>query len=365
MTDHQSPALAAATPEVRRPEVRRGLHYPLGRWHPEPGVLHPIADGVRWLRMPMPFSLDHINLWVIDAGDHWALVDTSLAAPSCRDVWRGVLDQLQAEKPIGRVICTHFHPDHIGNAGWLVKKTGATLVMTQTEYVMSRMLIGDMGDEPPEEAVRFYEQAGWPPQALQRFRDAGWGRFRNAVPDFPRQYERMRDGGTLQTGARQWRVVIGSGHTPEHACLVDEAAGLMISGDQVLPRITSNVSVHMTEPMADPLGDWLDSIDSLRALPDHLLVLPAHGFPFTGLHERLDQLAEDHRQKLEALTRFLATPRTALDTFEVLFHRTIEEQDFGIATGEAMAHLRWLEARGQAVREVRDGAADLWSAVRI
>ncbi|MGB3723013.1 MAG: MBL fold metallo-hydrolase [Pacificimonas sp.] len=345
-----------------KPETRRGLTYPLGRWHPEPGVLHEIASGVRWLRMPMPFSLDHINLWVLDGGDHHVIVDTSIPAPACRDVWRGVLDEITREKPVGRVVCTHYHPDHIGNAGWLVKKTGATLVMTMSEYLMARMLVGDQRDEPPPEAVRFYEKAGWPEDALEEFRQAGWGRFARAVPHFPVTYERMRDGGTVTVGDRDWRVVTGSGHTPEHACLVDDEAGLMISGDQVLPRITSNVSVHMTEPMADPLGDWLASIEKLRALPDSLYVLPAHGFPFPGLHARLDQLRDDHVQTLDALQRFLSQPRTALACFEILFHRPIAEKESGIATGEAMAHLRWLEARGKARRDVTDGAADMWIA---
>ncbi|MBV7255528.1 MBL fold metallo-hydrolase [Pacificimonas sp. WHA3] len=345
------------------PERRRGLTYPLGRWSPEPGELHEIAAGVRWLRMPMPFSLDHINLWVLDGGDHHVIVDTAIPAPGCKDVWRRVLDGITREKPVGKVLCTHYHPDHIGNAGWLIKKTGATLVMAQTEYLMARMLLGDIRDEPPEEAVRFYEKAGWPDAQLRDFRAAGWGRFARAVSSFPVTYERIRDGQLYTIGDRTWRIVTGSGHTPEHACLVDDEGGLMIAGDQVLPRITSNVSVHVTEPMADPLGDWLASIDRFRSLSGDLHVLPAHGFPFHGLHARLDQLAEDHYQKLTALERFLARPRTALACFEVLFHRAIDVKEYGIATGEAIAHLRWLEQRGRAVRETHEGRADIWRSI--
>ncbi|MEO0501305.1 MAG: MBL fold metallo-hydrolase, partial [Pseudomonadota bacterium] len=304
----------AQSPEA---ETRRGLTYPLGRWHPEPGELHEIADGVRWLRMPMPFSLDHINLWILDGGDHWVIVDTSIPAPACRDVWRDVLERLTAEKPVGRVICTHYHPDHIGNAGWLIRKTGAALVMTQTEYLMARMLTADVREAPPESAIDFYRRAGWPAPMLEEFRAGGWGRFARAVAALPDSFTRIRDGDEIEIGARRWRVVVGSGHTPEHACLIDDGDagghGLMIAGDQVLPRITSNVSVHATEPMADPLGDWLASIEKLRALDPGLLVLPAHGFPFTGLHVRLDQLADDHAQKLDALAGFLKAPRTAVD----------------------------------------------------
>lgn len=346
-----------------RGETRRGLHYPLGRWHPEPGDLHEVACGVFWLRMPMPFSLDHINLWILDGGDHWTLVDTAIPASSCKDVWRGVLAKLLAEKPVGRLISTHYHPDHLGLAGWLCRKTGAEFVMTRTEYLTARMLLGDRREEPPEAAMRFSEKAGYSRAQLDKMREDGWGRFASAISPLPDEYTRIADGDVLTIGARRWRVVVGSGHTPEHACLVDDAGTLMIAGDQVLPRITSNVSVHQTEPMANPLADWLDSIEKLRALSDDLYVLPAHGFPFHGLHERLSQLDADHRHKLDMLRRYLADrPRTAMQTFEILFGRRIDERETGMAVGEAMAHLRWLEDAGLASRTVQRGAADLWQA---
>ncbi|MBZ6377188.1 MBL fold metallo-hydrolase [Pacificimonas flava] len=345
-------------------ETRRKLFYPHGRWHPEPGDLFEIAAGVFWLRMPMPFSLDHINLWILDGGaEGWTLVDTSIPASSCKDVWRPVLKRLQAEKPVTRLVSTHYHPDHLGLAGWLCKKTGASFAMTQTEYLMARMLLSDQRDEPPEQAVRFNEKAGYPLEKLEEMRREGWGRFARAIYPLPDEYLRLKEGDVLTIGARDWEIVVGSGHTPEHACLLDRKGKVLIAGDQVLPRITSNISLHPTEPMANPLGDWLDSIEKLRALPDDLLILPAHGFPFKGLHERLDQLEHDHRHKLGLLRRFLSDPRKATDTFEILFGRPIGDSEFGMATGEALAHLRWLEAEGLAMRQVEDGTADLWRAV--
>jgi glyoxylase-like metal-dependent hydrolase (beta-lactamase superfamily II) len=171
----------------------------------------------------------------------------------------------------------------------------------------------------------------------------------------PVSFVRFGDGDRLRIGERDWRVVIGSGHSPEHGCLWDEAGGLLIAGDQVLPGITSNVSLSLSEPEADPLGEWLASIKKLRSLPADLLVLPSHGEPFTGLHARLDALDRGHRDRLDALHRRLEEPARAVDCFATLFARRIEDNMLGLATGEAMAHLRRLEVEGRAVRELRDG----------
>jgi glyoxylase-like metal-dependent hydrolase (beta-lactamase superfamily II) len=336
-------------------EERRGLFYPMGRWVPEAGKLHEVAPGVFWLRMPLPFSLDHINLWVLDDGDGWALVDTGLNAANCKAVWTDLLAGPLALRPVTRVIVTHYHPDHLGMAGWLTYKTGAPLVMARTEYLMARMLTLDIADAPPSQAVEFFARAGWPEDALARFRAKGWGRFSLAVTRLPPSYLRIADGDTLRIGGRAWHIVTGRGHTPEHACLVSEDDGLMIAGDQVLPRITSNVSVYSTEPEADPLGDWLESIEKLRRLDAKLYVLPAHNEPFTGIQARLNQLEADHHRKLDALEAFLAEPRSARQCFEVLFGRQIGEDEMMMATGEALAHLHYLERRGRATRTPAGG----------
>ena len=217
------------------------------------------------------------------------------------------------------------------------------------------MLTSDVRDAPPAEAFAYWRAAGWSEERIEAEAAKGWGRFASVVSPVPVSFVRMQDGDRLRIGARDWRVVVGSGHCPEHACLVDDEAGLMIAGDQVLPRITSNVSLSLSEPEADPLGDWLASIAKLKGLPDDLLVLPSHGEPFTGLHARLDALADGHRGRLDALHAKLAEPRRAVDCFGILFGRQIDDGMLGLATGEAMAHLRRLEVEGRAVREVRDG----------
>jgi glyoxylase-like metal-dependent hydrolase (beta-lactamase superfamily II) len=227
--------------------------------------------------------------------------------------------------------------------------------MTREEWLFARMLTADVRDAPPREAIAYWRAAGWSEERIAQEAAKGWGRFSEWVSPVPVSFVRIREGDRLPIGGREWRVVTGNGHCPEHACLLDEAGGLLIAGDQVLPRITSNVSLSLSEPEGDPLGDWLTSIAKLRTLPDSLLVLPSHGDPFTGLHARLEALDHGHRDRLDALHALLAEPRRAVDCFGTLFARRIKDNLLGLATGEAMAHLRFLEVEGRALREVRDG----------
>ena len=329
----------------------KGLDYPLGRWAPPPDRPYEVAPGVRWLRMPLPMSLDHINLWLLDDQDEkgpgTAIVDTGLNASICRDVWSALLPSLR----VTRVIATHFHPDHMGLAGWLEGATGAPLWMSRGEYLSARLFQLDGRETPPAEVIAMAVDAGWPNAAVDRLRAQKWDMMGQLAAPLPNGYRRLVDGDRLDIGGRIWRVMMGHGHSPEHACLISDDDGLMISGDQVLPQISSNVSVHAMEPMADPLGGWLDSIDSLRSLSDKMLVLPAHGFPFHGLHERLDQLAGEHRRQLDELCDFCTTPRTVHECFAVLFKRQIDDSALILASGEAWAHLRRLECEGRVVRE--------------
>jgi glyoxylase-like metal-dependent hydrolase (beta-lactamase superfamily II) len=364
MTTASEP-VAAATSDGRPDapgEDLRGLVYPCGK-PPAPGEVTEVAPGVLWLRMPLPFALNHINLWAIadedERGPGWAIVDTGTKTPDTLAAWRaltapeGPLAQRGSAR-LTRVIVTHMHPDHVGMAGWLTRKFQCRLWMTRLEYLTCRTLVADTGREAPEEAIRFYAQCGWPEEALDTYRArfGGFGKYMHALPD---SFRRLTDGERLRIGAHGWTVVVGRGHSPEHACLVSSELGAMISGDQVLPRISSNVSVFPTEPDADPLADWIGSIDKLRAqLDDSLLVLPAHGEPFRGLHARLDRLASGHERGLERLRRSLAEPKRAIDVFGALFARPIDSQGelLGMATGESLAHLNHLLARGEALREV-------------
>jgi len=350
------PATPDASLAADEPYSHKGLTYPLGRTGPAAGEMIALAEGIGWTRSPVPGSLNHINLWVLDDGDGIALVDSGLNLPAARDAWEGLFAGPLAGRAVTRVICTHFHPDHLGLAGWLCERFGVRLWMTRGEWLFARMLTTDIRDAPPAEAVAYWRAAGWSEERIAEEAGKGWGRFAAMVSAVPVSMVRIQDGESLRIGDRSWRIVTGCGHSPEHACLVDDEGKVMIAGDQVLPRITSNVSLSLSEPEGDPLGDWLDSIAKLRQLPDDLLVLPSHGEPFTGLHARLDALASGHRGRLDALHAHLAEPRRALDCFITLFGRRIDDGSLGLATGEAMAHLRRLEVEGRAVREERDGA---------
>ena len=340
------------------PLVAKGLTYPLGEFAPGYGDVFPLADGVGWTRLPVPGSLKHINVWLLDDDHGVAVVDTGLNIPASKEAWERAL----GGRPVTRVFATHFHPDHIGCAGWLCETHHAPLWMNRTEYLLTRMLMADVRDKPPVEAVNQLVAAGWNADQVATMKARGWGNFAKIVSALPVGHTRITEGDVIRIGKRDWTIWIGSGHTPEHVCFVDFDGGLMIAGDQVLPRITSNVSVSITEPTADPLGEWLASIEKFRALPDNLLVMPAHGEPFRGLHARLDRLEEGHRTSLDRLyARLAEEPRRAVDCFGVLFARAVDDSILGLATGESLAHLRHLEATGRATRENRNGV-DYYSA---
>lgn len=336
--------------------THKGLTYPFGRRFPEPGELIEIAQGLHWARLFIPGSLKHVNVWILEDGDGVAVVDTGLNIAPCREAWEAVLAGPLEGRIVTRIICTHFHPDHLGLAGWLAERFAAALWMTREEWLFARMLTADVRDAPPAQAIAWWRAAGWPEERIAAEVEKGWGRFSAMVSPVPVSFIRMQDGDTLTIGSRIWRVVTGNGHSPEHACLVDDAGGIFIAGDQVLPRITSNISLSLSEPEGDPLGDWLSSLAKLMTLPDSLLVLPSHGDPFTGLHARLGALDYGHRDRLDALQALIGeAPRRATDCFRTLFARKIDDGMLGLATGEALAHLRRLEIEGKAVRQVRDG----------
>ena len=337
------------------PTSHKGLTYPFGGREPASGDVMTAAPGIRWVRLPVPGPLKHINCWLIEDEGGLVLVDAGMNLPDARQAWKTVFRGPLAGTRITQVIGTHFHPDHIGLAGWMCDHHDAPLVMTRGEWLTARMLVADARDAVPDEMIAFWRGAGWNDEQIAHANERGWAGFHRIVTPMPLGYRRIVDGQMLTIGGAEWRVVVGSGHSPEHACLLNESTGVLISGDQILPRISPNVSLGVTEPEGDPLGEWFASIAKLKLLPHDLLVLPGHGDPFTGLHARLDAMDREHRERLDELAVFLAEPRCAVDCFGRLFRRAIGPDMLGMATGEALAHLRRLEIEGRAVRDVTDG----------
>ncbi|MDR3100363.1 MAG: MBL fold metallo-hydrolase [Paraburkholderia sp.] len=350
--------------DTASPAAPHALVYPFEAPPALCGTLE-VAAGVHWIRMPLPYELDHINVWAIAEDDGWAVVDTGARIDPAAGVWNDWLQRGGERRRVTRVFVTHMHPDHVGMAGWLTRTNDCRLWMTRGEYFNCRVTMADTGQEAPDDAIRFYRQAGWSQNAIDLYR-ARFGRFGQHVHALPASFRRLRDNEEIRIGAHVWRVITGSGHSPEHACFHCPDLKLLISGDQVLPRISSNVSVYPIEPDADPMADWLASIEKFKAqVPDDVLVLPAHNDCFRGLHARLERLERGQQRSLERLRRSLTTPKRAVDVFPTLFARPIAEtqiSQMGLATGESLACLNYLLHRGEVTRELRDDGA-MWYAL--
>jgi glyoxylase-like metal-dependent hydrolase (beta-lactamase superfamily II) len=312
---------------------------------PAPGEALPIAPGIRWLRMPLPFALDHINLWLIEDGAGWTVVDTGYALAESKAAWERIFAEQLDGRPITRIIVTHFHPDHIGLAQWLAERWRVRLWITEKEWLYARVMSRDSGDL--EQVYRdFARRGGLDPAASDAFgrHEAG---YRRGVPAVPAAFQRLADGMTIAIGDREWRVIVGEGHAPEHACLYCAEVPVLLAGDQVLPKISPNISLHPCEPEGDPLARYLASLARLRAAAaPETLVLPSHNLPFFGLSERIDALAAHHRSRCAEILAACGRPQSAADLLPLLFRRPLDRHQTAFALGEALAHLHYLAKAG-------------------
>ena len=338
------------------------LEYP--RSAPPPGgETLEIAPGVHWLRMPLPFALDHINLWVLEDGDGWTMVDCGIGDGATRALWERIFSGLIAGRPVKRVIVTHHHPDHAGLALWLTERTGAEFWMPQAEYLAAHAMREGAAGFDFDKVIAMFKRNGLAGEKLELLQQRR-SNYRSRVPGFPSSYRRLMEAQEHRIGGRLWRVVMGYGHAPEHAALYCEELDALISGDMVLPRISTNVSVWANEPEGNPLALFLDSLSRYAELPAKTLTLPSHGLPFRGLRERIAQLQEHHRLRLDELQEVCDTPKAAADVLTTLFRRNLDTHQLFFAMGEAMAHLHFLHHEGRlersagadgVVRYVRNG----------
>jgi len=310
-----------------------------------PGEIRQVAHGIHWLRLKLPLALDHVNVWLLEDGEDWTVVDTGLSDEATKAVWETVL----ADRRVTRLIITHFHPDHAGLAGWLQAKTGAEFWMSRTEWLMARMLLLDPEPDAREDMDHYLQRLGFGP-------DTTWdtiyqGRTYGTMTGMmPRLFQRLHEAQPLRIGGQVWRVIRGAGHSPEMACLYCEALGVLIAGDQVLPRISPNIGVNAAEMAGNPLQRFLETLDVFRQFPADTLVLPSHNEPFRGLHDRLDALTAHHQDRLAVLLEACASPRTIADLTKFMFRRPLVGFNVMLGAAETLAHVNLLYHRGLVTR---------------
>lgn len=341
--------------------LERELHYPLGDTLPAPGASLEVAPGVRWIRMALPFALDHINLWLlrdeVDGRPGWTVVDCCIAHDDAKQQWEQVFATQLEGLPVLRVLVTHMHPDHIGLADWLCERWSTPdwecrLWISATDYNAARLASQSTTGFGGEAAALFFASHGLTdPESVARIR-ARTNYYPSMVPSVPARYRRLQDGDVLAIGGRSWRCISGYGHAPEHISFHCDELKVLIGGDMMLPRISTNVSVYDAEPEANSLALFLASIDKFRALPEDTLGLPAHGKPFRGLHPRIRQLHDHHRDRLEEVMAACSEqPMSAADVMPILFKRKLDLHQTTFAMGEAVAHLHALWHAGKLRRE--------------
>jgi glyoxylase-like metal-dependent hydrolase (beta-lactamase superfamily II) len=331
------------------------LSYPWGDDLPQPGTAIDVADGVRWVRMPLPFALDHINLWLlrdeIDGRAGWTVVDCGVSRDNVKALWEQVFENALDGLPVLRVLVTHMHPDHVGLADWLCKRWNAPLWMTMTDYALACLWSRSHGSGAGGEgAVAHFSRHGMTdPASLEKLRERV-GYYPDLVPSVPERFTRIMHGDQVRIGGRDWRVIVGYGHAPEHASFYCEQIGVVITGDMVLPRISTNVSVFDYEPDGNGLQRYLDSLDGYADVPESTLVLPSHGRPFKGLHERIAQQRRHHADRLAEVLQACAQPRCTADIVPIMFKRALDLHQMTFAMGEALAHLHMLYYQGKLTR---------------
>ncbi len=323
------------------------LEYPFPEI-PAPGTTLQVAPGIHWLSMPLPFQLDHINLWLMEDAGGWTVVDTGIGNEPTRRLWEPILEG----KDVKRVIVTHYHPDHAGNAAWLCQRFGAELWMTQGEYLTAHAVRTSTAGYTADAVLAVFRRNGLDEKRAAAMA-GGRNRYAALVPEFPFSYRRIIEGDELRVGKRGWRAMIGHGHAPEHLSLYSGEANTLIAGDMLLSTISTNVSVWSIDPEGDPLRLFLDSVARYRDLPEDVLVLPSHGKPFRGAHRRVGALEKHHEDRLGELIQALKEkPRSACELLGVLFRRPLDAHQTFFAMGEAIAHLHYLYYAGRATRRV-------------
>jgi len=334
------------------------VNYPFSRI-PRKEEIMKIAPGVFWFRLAMPYTLNHINVWLLEGKSSWTVVDSGPARDESRKAWQLVIEKYLSRKPIAQVLCTHMHPDHLGLVGWLCRREHAGLWMSQHEFNDFQIIQSEIESGDYQVARQFYRAAGVAECLLDHYA-AEIGHFVSLVDPLPFDYRHLHDGEMLSLSDHQWQVVAGQGHSVDHLCFLNEEQGLFISGDQLLPEISSNISVWPRDSDANPLAEWQTSCLRMReTLDDNILVLPSHGRPFKHAVHRLASLADEVESNIERLYTFCKQPRRLIDMFSILFVAEITPDNLLLACGEARAYCNYLLAEHKFASEI-DADGVVW-----
>ncbi|WP_068545449.1 MBL fold metallo-hydrolase [Thalassotalea crassostreae] len=343
------------------------LNYPFSI--PEKYQKQLIGDGIYWFRVPLPFKLDHINLYLIEDGDGWCLIDTGMGTNYSKQYWQDVEHNILDNKPINKIVITHTHPDHVGLASWLQKKHDCPILISQREYDMMAYLFSISGSSPPKYYLDYLLRAGMSPEFTDKVKEERDDGFDKAVDGLPRRCQFIRHEDVIELGDHRFEIIIGSGHSPAHASLYCKELGLLFSGDQVIPEIPSMVTLYPKNPKfkdhrkQNPLGRWLNALNGLKQLPSDTLVLPAHSKPFIGLHKRVDEIIENHCKLLNKLLAALTQPRTVSQTLMPIYKRKVKDNIYVMFISELLAHIQFLEQLTLVKREETE-TVDLFSTIK-
>jgi glyoxylase-like metal-dependent hydrolase (beta-lactamase superfamily II) len=329
---------------------------------PAPGNIIEVADGVYWARMNLPMLIDHVNVYILEGPRDLTIIDTGLNFTECKSAWLKIIENNFGTKPVKNVLLTHHHPDHIGLLGWFHDNFEITVYASRTSWLLARMLYLDKQSKPSKQAMDFWIQAGMDKNIFDKKCKAKPFNFSDGVANFPLGFNSLNQGEEICLSGKKWRIEIGQGHAPDHVTLWGLDVPIVISGDQIIPGISSNLGVYPTEPLLDTVGAWLSSCNRFLKLAetDHF-VLPGHKLPFLGLSTRLRQLIDNHVSALDRIEKRLSGSHcTAVDLFKPIFKRNINQSEYGLALAEAVGHLNYFRVRNMVNKSIRNDGALLF-----
>ena len=300
-----------------------------------------ISEGILWFRFPMPIALDHINIYLLEDNDGWVLIDTGMADPVSIETWEIILKKYTAKRPIIRIIGTHFHPDHVGLAGWLLDRIDAEFWMSQIEWLSARQAYLDAEEVSLVNMRKFYDLAGLGTSEKNLYYEIG-NDYREMVSPIPSVYKRIEKETIFLIGGRTWQPIFGSGHSPDHVTLYNKKDQIVLGGDMLLPRITPIIAVWWQEPDGNPLDGYLKFLEGIEVATEETIVLPAHDLPYKGLLTRIKDLIQHHQNRLEITFECCSETVTASCIMKALFRRDLDAFQTRFAIGETIAHINYL-----------------------